>query len=112
MHHLSDIDPYRMPSGSDLDGLLHRFLFKASDDVTPPAYSTDLREAEKVAARLKSNFEMKNLTTGRTRLSHKPFFARHESGPSTSTEVIAETLPLAICRLALLQVVKDAGREP
>jgi hypothetical protein len=35
-------------------------------------------------------------------MATKRFFARYDSDPSTATEVLAETEPLAICRLALI----------
>lgn len=65
-------------------------------------YSTDAKAADKVRARIKSLYGY-SVSTGETRLrAPRRFFARLESGPSTSTEVLADTVPLAICRLALV----------
>jgi hypothetical protein len=37
-------------------------------------------------------------------MSSRKFFARYDSDPSTATEALAETEPLAICRLALVLI--------
>lgn len=101
-------NPYKLPAGRELDRLIDELLFEnQSEGTNPPAYSTDDRAADKVKARLKS-LGGHSVVTGTTRLREKPFFARYDTGPSTSTEVLAETYPLAICRLAMLVT---PGRE-
>lgn len=72
------------------------------------AYSTDESAADRVKARIKSMYGYP-VETGQTKMKPRKFFARFESGPSTSTEVLADTLPLAICRLALVIAAK---RDP
>lgn len=93
-------NPYKAPPGSELDLWIHANLFKGEGSPVLP-YSTEEKAAEKVRARIKSLYGHR-VETGTTRLRSTPFFARFESGPSTSTEVLAESLPLAICRLALV----------
>jgi hypothetical protein len=98
---LKGANPYKMPAGSELDQIVHDLLFTELRTNNPPPYSTDLRSAEKVKTKLKALFGHA-VVTGHTKLKNKPHFARFETGPSTSTEVLAETVPLAVCRLALL----------
>ncbi len=72
------------------------------------AYSTDEKAAEKLRARLKSLYGHK-VETGLTSVRTARYFARLESGPSTSTETLAETFPLAVSRLALVVAMR---RDP
>ena len=93
-------NPYKATSGPELDEWVHRNLFGEQGSAIP-SYSTDERAAEKVRARIKALYGHR-VQTGTTKLRNTPFFARIESGPSTSTETLAESLPLALCRLALV----------
>lgn len=68
-------------------------------------YSTDSKAAEKVRTHLKALFGYA-VSVGETRLRTRRYFARLESGASTSTEALAETMPLAICRLALVMSLR------
>jgi hypothetical protein len=97
-------NPYKAASGPDLDLAIHETLF-AGTTSTPLAYSTDEEAAEKVRARLKALYRYP-IVTGQTKTRPRHYYARFESGPSTSTEVLAETLALAICRLALVVSAK------
>jgi hypothetical protein len=97
-------NPYKVPPGAELDDEIHRSLF-AEDSGTPPSYSTDDKVAEKVRVKLKSLYRYP-IVTGHTKTRPRKFYARFESGPSTSTEVLAETFALAICRLALVVLAK------
>lgn len=72
------------------------------------AYSTNESAADKVKSRIKAVYGYP-VHTGYTKTRPRKYFARFESGPSTSTEALADTLPLAICRLAL---VITAKRDP
>ena len=84
-----------------MDLLIHvEFLGKASGGLVP-AYSSNDHCADEVKARLKTRKDAK-IVVGRSKLRDRRWFARHEKDPSTGTEVMAETYPLAICRLALL----------
>lgn len=89
-------NPYTLPAGRELDELIARSFFPEEE---PCAFSTDKRWADKVKAEIQALYGHA-VVVGQTKLAHKRFFARFESGPSSSTEVLAETLPLAICRLA------------
>jgi hypothetical protein len=104
---IKDINPYAFPAGPELDEIIHRKLFgQKSESVGAPPYSTNTSESSKVRSRLKSNYG-KPIVIGQTRMTNRRFFARYESDPSTATEVVAETEPLAICRLALLLMKRD-----
>lgn len=71
-----------------------------------PPYSTDEGEARRVLARIKS-VSGRTVIVGRTSLRQQRWFARYETDASDGTEVLAETLALAICRLALLRAVNQ-----
>ena len=103
---MPSINPYGIAAGRELDGLIHDYCFRADGEVL--AYSTDEKAAEKVRSHVKSAFGYA-VSTGETRLRGRRFFARLESGPSTATEVLAETWPLAICRLALVMNLRHPG---
>lgn len=90
-----------------MDAAVHLFMTGTAPTLGCPTYSTDPKLAEKVAAKLKSEYGL-TVEAGRTRIARKPYFARYDTDPSTSTEVIAETLPLAICRLALVRMTRDS----
>ena len=95
------INPYRVPAGRQLDSLIHQEIFGNDGTSMIPNYSTEESAADEVKDRLKVLYKYR-IITGTTRIPGKRWFARQESGPSTSTEVVAEAYPLAICRLALV----------
>ncbi|MDX1951551.1 MAG: hypothetical protein SFY81_05170 [Verrucomicrobiota bacterium] len=90
-----------MQPGVELDRAIHTKLFGLVEDSIVPPYSTEEAEANKVKAKIKSLWG-KPIVCGETRLRPKKWFARYDSDPSTSTEVLAESYPLAICRLAIV----------
>jgi hypothetical protein len=97
---LTGINPYGIPAGAELDALIHERCFKGEGPAL--AYSTDSKAADKVRSRIKSIYGF-SVLVGETRLRPpRGFFARLESGPSTATEVLADSIPLALCRLALV----------
>jgi hypothetical protein len=98
---LPGINPYKFPAGTELDGLIHERLFVENSKGQPLNYSSSIQLADKVKAKVKSLYGHP-VVAGETKSRPKRFFARFENDPSTSTEVLAETYPLAICRLALL----------
>ena len=98
-----EVNPYQLPQGPDLDRLVHVQVMGRTDQ-NPPPYSTDEKAARQVLAKLRSTAD-RTVVTGRTALRKKRWFARYESDASDGTEVLAETLALAICRLALLRVM-------
>jgi hypothetical protein len=99
-------NPYKAAAGRETDELIHQQFFSNGAELLP--YSTDESAAEQVRARLKAVYKHP-VHVGQTRTRPAKFFARFDSGPSTSTEVLAETRALAICRLALLI---GSRREP
>ncbi|MGV3774530.1 MAG: hypothetical protein ACO1QB_16645 [Verrucomicrobiales bacterium] len=74
-------------------------------DESSPAYSSDEKLANKVKAHLKATYGHK-IVVGPTKLKDSPWFVRLDSDPSTSTEVLADSAALGICRLALLMAMK------
>ena len=106
---MAQINPYSVPAGPELDELVHQHVMGESDSPAA-AYSTDETAARRVLAKLKS-LPGKTVIVGRTALRHKRFFARYESDASDGTEVLAETVSLAICRLALLRVQREHNRD-
>ena len=104
---ISEINPYTLGAGTEIDKLLHqRFFAGKSNSSGTPAYSSDADASDKLRSRLKAVYGYE-IIVGQTRMKSKRFFARYESDPSTSTEVLAPTLPLAICRLAFLLMRRD-----
>lgn len=100
-----------MPPGRDLDRCVADLLDGpngTNGHDSPPPFSTDDGEADRLRSRLEELFG-KPVTVGRTRTARFPYFARFESGASTSTEVVAESVPLAVARLAL---IVSANRRP
>ncbi len=100
---MSEVNPYQIAAGRELDQLIHvHFMEQTAQDVPP--YSSEDKFARQVLSKLKAS-SGKTIVVGRTALRKKRWFARYESDASDGTEVLAETLPLAICRLALLRAV-------
>ena len=98
------VDLYRIEAGPDLDRLVQKKVFQAEISNSPPPYSKDEELAKKVYHEIRKRFDS-SVVIGKTRGSNaKRYFARYGSDPSTSTEVLAETLPLAICRMAALRL--------
>lgn len=98
-------NPYKAEPGQELDQAIHQNLFEGAPLNAPP-YSTDEALAERIRSRLKDLYGYR-VQIGRTRMKSPLYFARFESGASTSTEVLAETLPLAVCRLAMVLASKE-----
>ena len=100
-------NPYKANPGVELDNWLHEHFF-AETSQEPLPYSSNERASEKLRARIRSLYGYK-VYTGTTSVRTGKFFARLETGASTSTETLAETLPLAIARLALVVALR---RDP
>jgi hypothetical protein len=99
---IKDVNPYTFPAGPELDEVIHRRLFgQKTENESIPGYSTNPADSARVRSKLKSNYGHP-IVVGQTRMANRRFFARYDSDPSTATEVLAETEPLALCRLALL----------
>jgi len=100
------MNPYQVEEGPELDQFLHRELFRADPAIeAAPAYSTDLAASARVKARLRT-INGYPVVVGRVSSRRLQYFARLDSDPSTATETIAETEPLAICRLAAVLLLK------
>jgi hypothetical protein len=98
---MSSFDPYRVPSGQDLDTLIHARVMGRGAEGTLPAYSSERKAALKVIGRLESLFGIA-IVYGETSEGHSRSFARYGVRTGRPTEVVADSLPLAICRLALV----------
>ena len=102
---MSDLNPYTVQAGPELDSVIHLRVMRQTGSVFPP-YSSDEKAAKRVLARLRSDSK-RTVVVGQTALRKKRWFARYETNASDGTEVLAETLELAICRLALLRFDKE-----
>jgi hypothetical protein len=104
---MTEVNPYEIPAGPELDQLIHHRVMGQSDTTYPP-YSTDEKTSRRVLTRIRG-LGGRTVRVGRTAIRGKRWFARYESNASDGTEVLAETLPLAICRLALLRTLAAEG---
>ena len=96
---MPELNPYKAPPGPQTDQAIHERFFAPGNAVLP--YSTDEQAASIVRARIKEIYGHP-VEIGQTMTRPRHFFARFDSGPSTATEVLAESLALAICRLGLV----------
>src|SRR5687767_9514514 len=94
------INPYRVAAGPQLDKLVQATVFGKNEN-SCPAYSTNDEQANKLKVQIQVLCKTP-VITGKTRIRKGVWFARFGKDPSTATEVLAESYPLAICRLALL----------
>jgi hypothetical protein len=101
---MSELNPYQIPAGAELDQLIHLRVMDQTDPDCPP-YSTDETAARRVLTRLR-HVSGRSVVVGRTSMRRQRWFARYETDPSDGTEVLAETMELAICRLALIRAFK------
>jgi hypothetical protein len=92
-------NPYKASPGLQTDQAIHRRYFASEPALL--SYSTDEEAASKLKGRIKLLYGYP-VQVGQTKTRPRQYFARFESGPSTATEVLAESLPLAICRLGLV----------
>lgn len=95
------MDPYHASANSELDLSIAKIYFLRDLPRSALSYSTDLDAAERLKSRLEVLFGSP-VVTGRTRTRSSLAFARLEKDPSTAPQVLAETYPLAVARLALL----------
>lgn len=102
---IRQFNPYKLEAGRDLDALVHRNYFSDMGEEALPQYSVETNLAENVLAKLQTKFKLK-VVTGRTKHHRNKWFARLDTGPSTSTEAWGETRALAICRLAAVLASK------
>jgi hypothetical protein len=100
----NSFNPYRAEPGPKLDEHIHQRLFP-TNAATIPSYSTDKAASAKIAQQLQRKFGRK-VVTGATRTRPVRYFARLDSDPSTAVEALADSAPLAICRLAAV-VLRD-----
>ncbi len=95
-------DPYRIPAGPELDLRIHKEIFHQSDTSDVPPYSTDESFGKKVLRQMRSD-RRRSFKTGETNIRNETwYFARYGTDPSTSTEVLSQSMTLSICRLALV----------
>lgn len=99
-----EMNPYTISPGPVLDSLIHQEVLGLNGQ--PDRYSTDDRAAQKTYSFLRSALGRK-LKCGHSQIRGKPWFARYENDANGGTEVLAETYPLAICRLALLTKARE-----
>ena len=103
---MGKINPYQAPASDEMDSIINQGLFGESSSSVCPSYSTDDSLVQKMRRKLQATYNTK-VIIGRTRIKNKPYFARYGTDVSTSTEVLAETKSLAICRMALLLIQRN-----
>lgn len=104
---LNSIDPFKVEASQELDGVIHRELFRASSDDAFPNYSSRRQNGLLVAERIEDDYGI-DVKLGRLRVKqHKMYFARAGRDKETATEILAVSLSLAICRLAILLLQKS-----
>lgn len=104
-------DPYHAEAGDELNKRVHITVMRQRPNSPPyPAYSTDLNEARKVLAELKTRYRI-SVIWGRTSIVGRTWFARIANAGDERMEVLGETLPLAICRLGLVQVAREGLKD-
>ncbi|MBI4659716.1 MAG: hypothetical protein HY735_12820 [Verrucomicrobia bacterium] len=100
-----DFDPYWIQAGRELDALIHHQILKMALSHCYPCYSTDAQAADTLRRAIEAEFGTP-FVAGKTGLRGQRWFARYEIDPGNPTEVLAETYPLAICRLVLLRAME------
>jgi hypothetical protein len=98
---MDNIDPYGVPAGRELDALIHFRILKNALSHQYPAYSSNPQDADKLKKAVETQCAVR-IEVGQTRLKEKRWFARYEIASGNPTEVLAETYPLAVSRLAVL----------
>ncbi len=96
-------NPYQIPAGRELDAYVHYQVLKNALSHEYPHYSSDPSEADNLKRKIEADYKIQ-IICGRSTVDNKPWFARYEIDAGNPTEVLAETYPLAICRLAILRV--------
>lgn len=102
----SEIDPYKVPAGRELDALIHYRVLKRALSDAAPCYSTEPNATEALKKEMEKEYGI-HITAGTTNIVATRWFARYEIEPGNPTEVLAETYPLAVCRLSLLCASKS-----
>jgi hypothetical protein len=95
-------DPFHAPAGKELDAHIHYRILKQALTPECPRYSTDSEAAEILRRYIESAFGVR-VVSGRTSTSKLPWFARYEIDQGNPTEVLGDTYPVVICRLAILR---------
>ncbi len=100
---LSSIDPFKVEASPFLDNIIHQHLFAgAENEADCPSYSSRRQNGLQVADALEALFGI-SIRLGRLRVKeHKMYFARAGREKESATEILAVSLSLAICRLAIL----------
>lgn len=93
---MTTYNPYKAPAGPELDHAVAQLFFPAAEVLL---FSRQEAAANKLKKEMERLFRSR-IRTGLTQTNIPAYFARLDTDPSTSTEVIAETYPLAITRLA------------
>ena len=101
---MSQLNPYQIPAGPELDQLIHRWVMGSTARIVPPIPPKKKKPAG--CSRLKT-LAGRSVIVGKTAMRRARWFARYETDPSDGTEVLADSLALAICRLALIHVIKE-----
>ncbi|MBM3834390.1 MAG: hypothetical protein FJ403_14195 [Verrucomicrobia bacterium] len=106
MSFIESFNPYQLAAGRDLDAHIHYHVLGNPPSHSIPNYSTDPSEADKLKQAIEAEYEL-TIEIGQSHVRHKPWFARYEVNEGNPTEVLAESYPLAICRLVILRATRS-----
>lgn len=98
----SSFDPFRAAPGRELDAHIHHQILKQPLSSIYPSYSTDPSAANVLRKHLEASKGLR-ITVGKTATHPSSWFARYEIDKGNPTEVLADSYPAAICRLAILR---------
>ena len=96
------MDIYKIEPSDFLDESIYVNLMEYYID--RQKFSTDIIAAKNLIKVLRKHLRTK-VEAGKA--SRGKYYARYGTDPSTTTEVLAETMPLAVSRLALLALTKS-----
>ncbi|MBI4657813.1 MAG: hypothetical protein HY735_03000 [Verrucomicrobia bacterium] len=99
---MENVSPYGVSASGELDAWIHVRVLRNPPSPVYPAYSTNPDEATRLRKAFEERFGLR-VTIGRTQIKEASWFARYETDLGNPTEVIADTYPLAMCRLAVLR---------
>ena len=96
------MDIYKLQPSSFLDESIYVNLMDYG--ITRQEFSSDVKAAKNLVKVLRKHLRTK-VETGKA--SRGKYYARYGTDPSTTTEVLAETLPLAVSRMAMLALNRN-----
>lgn len=98
----NSFDPFHAAPGRELDAHVPHQILNQPLSSTYPKYSSDPSAANVLRKHLETSKSLR-ITVGKTATRPSAWFARYEIDKGNPTEVLADSYPVAICRLAILR---------